>query len=179
MVKINKGDIYNYLTIIEEVEPSFGSTGIKHRMVKCECKCGIIRNFKLHDLRTNNTKSCGCYNTEIITKRNKIYKKLIHSETINYKKSVEYRCLADIKSRCFNINCKFFYRYGGRGITVCTRWLEPNGKGFINFLNDLGRRPDSNHSIERINNDGNYEPSNCKWATRSEQQKNKNPFKRN
>jgi hypothetical protein len=178
MVKVNKGDIYNFLIILEEVEPSYGSTGTKHRMVKCECRCGTIKNFKLHDLRTNNTKSCGCYNSEVISKRNKIYKRIIHGETLDYGMSREYQCLADIKQRCFNIKNKFYNRYGGRGITVCERWLEPNGQGYINFINDMGRRPDSNHSIERTDNDGNYEPSNCKWATRSEQQKNKSSFKR-
>jgi hypothetical protein len=79
-----------------------------------------------------------------------------------------------MKSRCLNKNYHAYSRYGGRGIKICDRWL--NGEGGMSgeecFSLDMGKRPSKNHSIDRINNDGNYEPDNCKWSTRSEQQNN-------
>lgn len=77
----------------------------------------------------------------------------------------------DIKQRCNNPNDSSYSRYGGRGISVCDRWLGENG--FDNFLNDMGDLPSPKHSIDRVNNDGNYEPLNCRWATDSEQALNR------
>jgi len=74
----------------------------------------------------------------------------------------------DLKSRCNNPKVRNYNRYGGRGIKVCDRWNE-----FENFLEDMGLRPSPNHSIDRINNDGNYEPGNCKWSDRAQQGANK------
>lgn len=81
-----------------------------------------------------------------------------------------YTVYHSMKERCRNKNNPLFHRYGGRGISVCSRWLE-HGTGFKNFLSDMGERPQG-FTLERINNDGNYEPSNCKWASRKEQQRN-------
>jgi hypothetical protein len=80
------------------------------------------------------------------------------------KKTAEYRIWNGMKSRCLNPNRKDYPRYGGRGVTVCERWLR-----FENFYADMGPRPSPKHSIDRIDNDGNYEPGNCKWATLAEQ----------
>jgi hypothetical protein len=77
--------------------------------------------------------------------------------------------------RCYDTNATGYSRYGGRGITVCERWLGRDG--FVNFLADMGERPEG-LTLDRINNDGDYVPSNCRWATRSEQQRNKSPFPR-
>jgi hypothetical protein len=74
-----------------------------------------------------------------------------------------------MKARCYNKNNPRFDRYGGRGITICERW----NSSFVEFANDMGERPSKKHSINRINNDGNYEPENCEWATAKEQCKNR------
>jgi hypothetical protein len=86
----------------------------------------------------------------------------------------EYRALAGIKERCSNPKIKNFHRYGGRGIKVCDRWLhgEGNLSGIECFVADLGRKPSPAHSVERMDNDGHYEPGNCRWATPQEQSNN-------
>jgi hypothetical protein len=84
----------------------------------------------------------------------------------------EYKIWSQMKGRCMNINHKKYQNYGGRGISVCDRWTE-KGTGYTNFIEDMGYKPSSKHSIERIDVNGNYEPSNCKWILISEQSLNK------
>lgn len=83
-----------------------------------------------------------------------------------------YRTYYNMKSRCFNKKTPSYKNYGGRGITVCERWLGSNG--FLNFIADMGERPDG-YSLDRINNDGNYEPNNCRWADSKTQCNNRRP----
>lgn len=82
-----------------------------------------------------------------------------------YSKSIELRSWESMKARCLNKNNQAYSRYGGRGITICKRWLD----SFQNFLKDMGNKPTQEHTLDRINNDGNYEISNCRWATPLEQ----------
>ena len=91
-----------------------------------------------------------------------------HGGFMNGKETPEHYVWRAMVDRCTVPTHKAFDAYGGRGITVCKRWLN-----YKNFLADMGKRPSTKHSIDRINNDKGYSPSNCKWATRSEQQRNK------
>src|SRR5205814_10410404 len=98
----------------------------------------------------------------------KVPNQLRHGEARRGQLSVEYRTWENIKSRCLNPNYTDWAYYGGRGITVCERWLH----SFENFLQDMGRKPGPDYSIDRINNELGYFPENCRWATSSEQAQN-------
>lgn len=94
-----------------------------------------------------------------------------HLNCVGRKATPEHRAWTGMKKRCSYSRYPDFYRYGGRGISVCERWES----SFENFLADMGARPSPKHSLDRINNDGNYEPSNCRWATKKEQANNRKP----
>jgi len=148
-------------------------SGIDRKQViwLCSCACGSLSYPRSYALRTGTTKSCGCLQRERVrectSKRN-----TKHGNAFRGDETVEYRTWASMIQRCINPTVRGWKYYGGRGISVCSRWLK-----FENFLADMGVRPSALLSLDRINNDGNYEPSNCRWATRSEQRLNQRPRK--
>lgn len=134
----------------------------------CLCDCGNIKVVLGGYLTSGDTKSCGCLRREQaqINRQQAWISNRIHGMC----HTPEYRALHDAKSRCDDPNNPVYENYGGRGIEFCTRWRGSHG--FENFLKDMGKRPGPGYSIERVDNDGNYEPGNCKWATAKEQSVN-------
>lgn len=151
------GKIFTKLTAIREV----GRSRHGNVLWECSCCCGTIVTVRSCDLKSGNTKSCGCHNKET---------RLKNSVTHGKSKTPEYRTWKSMRQRCESKNNSGYHKYGARGIGVCSRWSR-----FENFYLDMGEKPTPNHSIERINNDGDYRPGNCKWATKTEQVRNQRP----
>lgn len=135
----------------------------------CQCKCDKKVVISSYSLRIGKTRSCGCYRTDLLLQRTA--KRKIPGITENGKQTKIYCIYDSMKQRCYNPNHHAYKNYGGRGIKVCDRWLEPNGQGFINFVKDMGERPPGT-SIDRIDNNGDYCKENCRWVTRKQQMRN-------
>lgn len=129
-----------------------------HMSVLCRCDCGTERIVRISGLLNGTSQSCTCLRLERIA---------VAITTHGQSLSAEYRAWRSAHDRCENSKIRNYQNYGGRGIKVCVRWRQ-----FENFLEDMGLRPTSKHSLDRINVDGDYTPDNCKWSTRQEQNTN-------
>ena len=147
---------YNNWTIIDDKQYKKG-TGL---YIKCRCDCGMIKGVRIKNLKSGQSKSCGCIGKKKITERNTKH---------NQRFTKTWRAWQSMKTRCYNKNIKQYHNYGGRGIRVCDRWLN----SFEDFYEDMGESPE-NKSLDRIHNNKGYSKDNCKWSTYKQQCKNKN-----
>ena len=131
------------------------------------CECGNTRIAQAGNVKSGNTQSCGCWNNMMRGRTKRVDGEVVFTHQMS--RTREYKVWSSMKDRCCNSANKSFHNYGGRGITVCERWLS----GFDAFFADMGPRPSARHSIDRWPDvNGNYEPGNCRWATSHEQMNN-------
>lgn len=143
------GQVFGNLTVIC---PSLSVDSNDNRYYWFKCSCGAEVDIVGQSVLSGNSSSCGC-------------RKFTHAMS----KSVEYKTWQAMKARCTNSKNKSYIDYGARGIKVCDRWLE----SFENFYSDMGDKPAGDYSLDRVDNDLDYSPDNCRWATRDEQNRNK------
>lgn len=155
---------FERLTVLKEAGRKWGGVAWL-----CRCDCGNEIILASKDLRFHNTRSCGCLQPQAASAAN-----TTHGDCQNYRRTPEWNIWSGMWDRCRNPNKQNYQYYGGRGIKVCDRWRE-----FANFLEDMGRRPGPNYSIDRKDTDGNYEPNNCRWVTQNTQLRNRRKWLRN
>lgn len=126
-----------------------------HGFYRAKCVCGTKRILRETDLKRNHTKSCGCLRADV-------------QSTHGMRYTTEYNSWQAMISRCTRKTHQSYPYYGGRGISICKKW-----DSFENFIKDMGKKPTQQHTIDRIDNDKNYTPNNCRWATKKQQAKNK------
>ena len=137
-----------YVVLGASSSPTRGS----NRYWECQCDCGVVKDVQGCNLKSGASKSCGC----------------VKNQKHGMSRSPEYTTWRAMKRRCYDEGFKSYYYCGARGIEVCDRWKD----SFENFFADMGLKPSSRHSLDRINHDKDYGPDNCRWATHEEQRAN-------
>lgn len=166
IVSVTEGQRFGRLTVVRESERQYG-----HRYILCRCDCGTEKAINLNSLVHGMSNSCGCFRKEFIANKN--FKHGFAHREANLERL--YRIWSGMKYRCFDSRCKGYYNYGGRGITVCDEWRNDYSV-FREWALNNGYSDEL--TLDRIDNNGNYEPSNCRWATVQVQSNNTRVNKR-
>jgi hypothetical protein len=152
------GMTFDRLLVIGEAPSRRTPSGQSIAQWECLCTCGGSTIVSTQDLRSGNTRSCGCLRAEVG----------VVIQTHGKTRTPEYRAWQKMKGRCYDPNDISFPNYGGRGIRVCDRWKDDP----IAFMDDMGPRPGKGWSLDRIDSSSDYSPENCRWATRTTQNRN-------
>lgn len=154
------GEVFGRLTVIDRASDYIQPNGRRLPRWVCNCACGNKCSPLACNLKSGDTQSCGC----LLAQQSSIANSKHGASSTR-----EYAVWQGMKQRCYYPRHKDYSRYGGRGIRVCDAWLN----SFEQFRNDMGSKPTPSHSLDRINNDGDYEPGNVRWATAKTQAKNR------
>lgn len=161
---------FGRLTLIGEAAPNFDCNGGMIRHANFACDCGEVRRIKVASVKSGATKSCGCLHKDTAAALAQATC-LKHGDARLGRRAPEYGIHQAMLNRCFNPKVERYAAYGGRGITVCAEWQGAGG--YQRFLAHIGRRPSAEHSLDRIDPDGDYRPGNVRWAVKETQANNK------